>query len=80
MNANLIDLRRRPKHILEAVEKRETVILSRRGKPIAKIAPLTDKISPSPDTHEAFGMWKDQNVISVEDQVRELRKGRFNDL
>ena len=80
MKASLVDLRRRPGRILEAVEKRETVILSRRGKPIAKIAPLGGESSGRLQAHDAFGMWKDRGEVSVDEQVRNLRKGRFHDL
>lgn len=80
MKVSLIDLRRNPGRILAAVEKRETVILSRRGKPIARIAPLKGERSRNLQAHEAFGMWKDREDINVEDVVRNLRKGRFHDL
>lgn len=80
MNARLIDLRRRPGLILEAVARRETVILSRRGKPIAKIGPLTDASSVKPQGHEAFGLWRDRAEVSVAAQVENLRAERFRDL
>jgi prevent-host-death family protein len=80
MNASMIDLRRRPKRILEAVENRETVILSRRGKPIAQIAPLEDRPSGKVQDHPAFGLWEDRYEILVDAHVRNLRKGRFHDL
>jgi len=80
MKASLVDLRRSPARILEAVDKRETVILSRRGKPFAKITPLTRETPASVRSHAAFGMWRDDDEMSVADQVREMRKGRFRDL
>lgn len=80
MKASLVDLRRRPARILKAVENRETVILSRRGRPIAKIAPLVSESLDQVHAHEAFGMWEDRDAVSVEEQVRDLRKGRFHDL
>ncbi|MDX2111973.1 MAG: type II toxin-antitoxin system prevent-host-death family antitoxin [Verrucomicrobiota bacterium] len=80
MKASLIDIRRSPGRILDAVEKRETVILSRRGKPFAKISPLAEVPAVSSQAHVAFGMWKDRDQASVHDQVRNLRKGRFHGL
>lgn len=49
-----------------------------RGKPVAKISPLDAEASVILQ-HEAFGMWKGDNPMSVADQVRSLRKGRFHD-
>lgn len=80
MKVNMIDLRRRPRRILEAVENCETVILSRRGKPIAQIAPLEDRPSEKVQQHPAFGMWADRDEIQVEARVRNQRKSRFHDL
>ena len=80
MKASLVDLRRSPSRILDAVDKRETVILSRRGKPFAKITPLASETSGSVRSHPAFGMWGDADEDSVHGQVRQIRKGRFRDL
>lgn len=67
MKASLVDLRRRPARILEAVDKRETVILSRRGKPFAKITPLSNETTARVKAHAAFGMWRDADETSVAD-------------
>jgi len=80
MKANLVDLRRSPARILEAVDKRETVILTRRGKPFAKITPLSSETSAGVKANAAFGMWRDADETSVAEQVRQLRNGRFHDL
>lgn len=80
MKANLVELRRSPRRILEAVKKRETVVLSRRGKPIAKITPITDTTVEKTLTHAAYGMWQKRKGFSVEAEIKNLRKGRFDDL
>ncbi|MCH2156324.1 MAG: type II toxin-antitoxin system prevent-host-death family antitoxin [Opitutales bacterium] len=80
MEASLIDLRRRPSRILKAVENRETVILSRRGKPIAQISPLEKDSHESLIEHEAFGIWKNHGPENVEAQIRALRDSRYRDL
>ncbi len=82
MDANLLDLRRNTKKIVTALKNRERITLYNRGKPIGRIVPLEDRDDEKPIMeHPAFGMWKDmENEISVEEQIREMRKGRFDDL
>lgn len=82
MKATMMDLRRNPKKIIEAIERNETVTLSRRGQEIAYIIPKDvpqrkKSIKDSP----AFGIWKDrEDMKDPVEYVRNLRKGRFNDL
>ena len=80
MNASIVDLRRSPGRILKAVEKREPVILSRRGKPVARITPIDEETKGNIKSHEAFGMWKNHDGLRVHDHVRNLRRGRVHDL
>jgi prevent-host-death family protein len=79
MEATILDMRRNPKKILDAIARNETVTLTNRGKRVARIEPIRDAQRPSSAEHEAFGMWADRPEMSDPSAyVRELRKGRFD--
>lgn len=81
MKATILDMRRNPKKILDAIERNEVVTLTRRGKSVARIEPLGGSQRPSAAEHEAFGMWADRDdMANPSAYVREIRKGRFDDL
>ena len=81
MKATLLDMRRNPKKILDAIARNETVTLTNRGKPVASIEPIKDSQRPSASEHKAFGMWSDRDdMTDPSAYVRELRKGRFRAL
>ena len=63
---------------LACVERGETVTITYRGKPRAKIVAVDQ---PAEDNEEdrlpAFGMWQDrEDMVDVQAHVREMRKGR----
>ena len=82
MKASVLDLRRRMKDILRALERNESVTLFYRGRPNGIIQPLAGtkargKVRDDP----AFGMWKDRkDMKDVDAFVRSLRKDRYRDL
>jgi hypothetical protein len=82
MKASMLDLRRRTRDILRALDRSESVTLLYRGKRKGVIRPARDyrgKKSLSVRDHPAFGMWKDRTDLSdVRAAVRALRKGRFS--
>ncbi len=82
MKATLLDLRRNPGKIVEAIERNETVVLSKRGKEIAYIVPKKKaNTALSLQSSPAFGMWKDrEDMEDPSEYVRRQRKGRFRDL
>jgi antitoxin (DNA-binding transcriptional repressor) of toxin-antitoxin stability system len=81
MKATVLDMRRNPKKILDAIARNETVTLSHRGKPIARIEPLRYSERRSAADHPAFGMWADRvDMADPAAYVRAIRKGRFDDL
>ena len=81
MNATVLDMRRNPKKILEAIARNETVTLSYRGKAVARIEPIERNRKCSAGEHPAFGMWADRpEMADPSAYVRELRKGRFDAL
>ncbi|MCX5673964.1 MAG: type II toxin-antitoxin system Phd/YefM family antitoxin [Planctomycetota bacterium] len=82
MKASVLDLRRRMKDILRALERNESVTLLYRGRPKGIIRPVggtkaRGKVRDDP----AFGMWKDRkDMKDVDAFVRSLRKDRYRDL
>ena len=81
MKATVLDMRRRPKKILEAIARKETVTLSHRGKPVARVEPIESGDRCSAAEHPAFGMWADRpDMADPSGYVGELRKGRFDAL
>lgn len=70
-------LRSSTKEILNAISRGDTVLITNRGTPCAKIVPLSDEektIKPS----AVYGMWKDHpKTKSVGKYVKDLRKGRY---
>jgi prevent-host-death family protein len=81
MDATLLDMRRNPKKILDAIAKGETVALTNRGKPVARVEPISGGQRRSASEHEAFGMWAGRSdMADPAAYVRQLRKGRFDAL
>ncbi|MEN8164554.1 MAG: type II toxin-antitoxin system prevent-host-death family antitoxin [Acidobacteriota bacterium] len=81
MKATVLDMRRNPKKILDAIARSESVTLTHRGKPVACIDPIREERSIAAADHEAFGMWSDRSDLGDPTAyVRELRKGRFDAL
>lgn len=76
MNVSTKELRIQPGKIIAQVETGEEITVTFRGKPLAKIVPFQQSVVGEEDPG-VFGMWKDHDESgSVEDQVRNLRKGR----
>lgn len=81
MKATVMDMRRNPKTILDAIARNESVTLTHRGTPVASIEPIRDERRIAAAEHEAFGMWGDRpDMTDPSVFVRELRQGRFDAL
>ena len=82
MKASIVDLRYRMKDVLSAVDRGETVTVLYRGKPKAKIVPISKKEALNKIINDpAFGMWKDrEDMRDPSAYVRKIRKGRVFDL
>ena len=79
MKATVLDMRRNPKKILDAIARSETVTLSHRGKPVARIEPIVGSERRNAADHPAFGMWADRSdMADPSAYVRGLRQGRFD--
>jgi len=83
MKATVLDLRRRMSDVLRALERNEPVTILFRGKEKGVIYPPGARVpnTVSVLNHAAFGMWKDHDgMADVPQAVRQLRKGRFDDV
>jgi len=76
MEVTTKELRIRPGKIIEQVTVGQEITITYRGKPLAKIVPFKS-INMNDDATTIFGMWNNYNAFqTVEEQVRNLRKGR----
>lgn len=81
MRATIMDLRRNPAKVLEAVERNETVTISRRGKDVAQIVPIEKEQKASILDSGAIGMWKDrEDMKDPVAYVQKMRRSRYLDL
>ncbi len=82
MKASILDLRRRMKDVLRALERNESVTVLYRGRRKAMLLPAREagKRSQSAREHAAFGLWKDRTESDVPALVRRLREGRVHGL
>jgi len=77
MEVTTKELRIQPGKILDHVVNGQEVTVSFRGKAVAKIVSLKKNSVVQKEEDSFFGMWKDhEDDISVEEQVRDIRKGR----
>ena len=72
-------LRNRIGEALACAERGESVTITYRGKPRARLVGIRQRHERAPNSQElaGFGMWKDhENMQDVDAYVRELRKPR----
>ncbi|MGO8694698.1 MAG: type II toxin-antitoxin system Phd/YefM family antitoxin [Rectinemataceae bacterium] len=72
------ELRIQPGKIIEQVVNGQEIIVTFRGKALARIVPIGEKTdNQEREEVSIFGMWKENPTgLSVEETVREIRKGR----
>jgi prevent-host-death family protein len=77
MEATILDLRRRTREVLDALERNEAVTITYRGVKKGVITPVgaREKNGRSAADHPAFGIWSDRQG-DVEGTVRKIRRGR----
>jgi mRNA-degrading endonuclease YafQ of YafQ-DinJ toxin-antitoxin module len=83
MKASIVDLRRKAREVIRALERNESVTILYRGKRKGVIQPLSSEGAPTPKArdHPAFGMWKDHRAMGGTDKaMAQLRKGRTDAL
>lgn len=77
MHATVKDLRLQARALLAATQRGETVEITLRGKPCARLVGLAanhDQVRPA--RNPAFGLWADGDEMDVESHVRRLRTPR----
>jgi len=79
MEVTTKQLRLNPGRIISQVSNDMEITVTYRGKPRAKIIPVTNRKKTFPDgpENELFGIWKDRkDTADVERFARDIRKGR----
>ncbi len=79
MEASVLDLRKKMKKVMSAVDRHEHVTLTHRGKRRAVIVPWSEFQKPKVKASDlpAFGMWADRDdMADPVAYVREIRKPR----
>ena len=83
MKASAVDLRRRTREIIEALDRGEEVTITYRGEEKGVIVPSKSrrkKCRPMSE-HPACGMWKDrEDMKDPSAWVRKIRRSRVHDL
>ncbi|MEQ1560513.1 MAG: type II toxin-antitoxin system prevent-host-death family antitoxin [Methyloglobulus sp.] len=81
MKATAKELRIHSKDLLDAVSRGDSVVITFRGKPCAKLVPYEDNnlVEDLRSEDNLFGIWRDrEDIANVDDYVRDLRKNRFS--
>jgi prevent-host-death family protein len=78
MTVTAKELRLKTSQVLKKVQQVGSVTVTLRGKPVAKLTPLSEK-DPRPLTdYPAFGMWADrEDMKDVDTWLRNIRKPRY---
>jgi len=78
VKATAKELRFNAKELIEAVKRGEEIIITFRGKPCAKLIPISKSPNNKQRENVLFGIWKDNDLTKdVEGYIRSLRRGRF---
>ena len=77
MEISTKELRDNPGRTLSRVSKGREIIVTFRGKAVAKIVPIEDTDAAASEPSDLlFGLWQDRDIEDVGAHVRALRKGR----
>lgn len=77
MKTTAKSLRMDTKRILDAIERGEEVIVSKRGRPCARIVPVDKRITGKVHNDKLFGIWKENRAVQdVDAYINSLRSGR----
>jgi prevent-host-death family protein len=77
MKVTTVDLRRKTKEIVRALDRGESVTITYRGEEKGTIVPAGRKKRPSITESPFFGMWKDrEDMKDVHEYLRRLRERR----
>lgn len=71
------ELRGKPGQIIEQASRGTEVIITIRGKRMARLVPYGMDNNRNETEDELFGLWKNrEDMDSVDDHIRSIRKGR----
>jgi prevent-host-death family protein len=77
MEISAKELRGRPTQIIELAARGMEVIITVRGKKMAKLIPYNIDTKQNIEKDEIFGLWENHSeTMTVDEHVRLLRKGR----
>ncbi len=78
MKATAKDLRFNAKELLELVRRGEEIIITFRGKPCAKLIPISASSKKQQGKHTLFGIWQDYDLTKdINGYIRKIRGGGF---
>ena len=79
LKATAKDLRFHSKELLDTARRGEEVLITYRGKPYAKLVPVTSELNLADSVkHNLFGIWSDYpQAEDVESYVAKARASRF---
>ena len=81
MQATIVDLRYKTKAVLSAVERRESVVITYRGKEKFRITSIAQsKTERKPSCRDFDFIGSDQNKNTIEQEMNSLRGGRYADI
>ena len=80
MQATTKDLRLHTRELIAATDRGEEVLITFRGEPRAILSPVREAHEERSGRNPLFGIWADKtDTVSVDEQVRQLRKPRSFD-
>jgi len=74
MQVNAKELRQHLSEYLDRASRGQSLDISMRGKPVARLSRIESRSKPEQD--DLFGIWSDVDVMDVSAHVREMRQGR----
>ena len=74
MQVNAKELRKHLSEYLDRASRGQTLDISMRGKPVARLSRIESHAKPEQD--DLFGVWSDVDIMDVNAHVREIRQGR----
>ena len=74
MQVNAKEFRQHLSEYLDRASRGQTLDISMRGKPVARLTRIEPHAKPEQD--KLFGIWSDMDDMDVNAHVRDLRQGR----
>ncbi len=74
MQVNAKELRQHLSEYLDRASRGQTLDISMRGKPVARLTRIESHAKPEQD--DLFGIWSDIDGMDVSAHVRDMRQGR----